>query len=70
MEREAFEQAKPPAAPVVMEPRVLSVSMPACLHDPSIEGVTNVSPFDCCGSATTSTTYTGADFSLTEMNSR
>jgi hypothetical protein len=34
-------------------------------HDPSIEGVTNVSPFDCRLCHNIHTTYTGADFSLT-----
>jgi hypothetical protein len=34
-------------------------------HDPSIEGVTNVSPFDCRTCHNIHTTYTGADFSLT-----
>jgi hypothetical protein len=34
-------------------------------HDPSIEGVTNVSPFDCRTCHNIHTTYTRADFSLT-----
>jgi hypothetical protein len=34
-------------------------------HDPSVEGVTNVSPFDCRTCHNIHTTYTGADFSLT-----
>lgn len=34
-------------------------------HDPSVEGITNVSPFDCRTCHNIHTTYTGADFSLT-----
>ena len=34
-------------------------------HDPSVEGVTNVSPFDCRTCHNIHTTYTKADFSLT-----
>lgn len=34
-------------------------------HDPSVEGVTNVSPFDCRTCHNIHTTYTGEDWSLT-----
>jgi hypothetical protein len=34
-------------------------------HDPSIEGVVNVSPYNCRTCHDIHTTYTGADFSLT-----
>ncbi|MDH3498566.1 MAG: hypothetical protein OEM97_00450 [Acidimicrobiia bacterium] len=34
-------------------------------HDPSVEGVTNVSPYDCRTCHQIHTTYTGADFALT-----
>jgi hypothetical protein len=34
-------------------------------HDPSVEGITNVSPYDCRTCHNIHTTYTKADFSLT-----